>query len=97
MNRKVNEVTCKQCGTVHYAITFEEASINVKNFNHYYFSLTEKEQKEMYGDISPTGMLQYEQCSVCKNPYTNFRNATDDDAPIGVTLSPILGWDENEN
>ena len=90
--KKYNERTCNKCGWVHFAVSREFAENEVKRFNDYFNTLTEDKQQKYYGGKS-SSIKHYEHCSLCGNPYTNFRESEEDDCPIGVTLGPIIKED----
>ena len=85
----MNEVTCKKCGWVHFAVSREFAENEVKTFNEYFDTLTLVEQMDNYGGRK-SSIEKYEHCGLCGNHYSNFRVALDSDAPIGCTLGPII-------
>ena len=87
--KKYKERTCNKCGWVHFAVTREFAENEVKEFNDYFDTLTEEEQQQYYGGRCST-IKQYEHCFFCGNTYKDFRDAKEDDCPIGVTLGPII-------
>jgi protein-arginine kinase activator protein McsA len=87
--KKYKERTCNKCGWVHFAVTREHAENEVKKFNEFFDSLTEEQREDSYGGRRST-MKEYENCFFCGNTYEDFRDAKEDDCPIGVTLGPII-------
>ena len=84
-----NELTCNKCGWVHFGVSRESAEDSVKVFNEYFDSLTEEKQQNNYGGKKDS-IESYEKCSNCGNTYEDFRQAIDDDCPLGVTIGPII-------
>lgn len=86
----MKERTCNNCGWVHFAVTRQHAEEEVKRFNEFFDTLTEEKQQQFYGGKHST-IAQYEHCFLCGNTYKDFRDAKEEDCPIGVTLGPIIG------
>lgn len=83
------ERTCNKCGWVHFGVSIEKAEHEVKRFNEMYYELTQAEKQRYYGN-KPATMESYEKCFLCGNSYKDFREAKEDDCPMGCTLGPIL-------
>jgi hypothetical protein len=81
-------VTCLECGWVHFAVTRESAERAVADFNAYYDAWP-KETQEMYG--GPADIKNYLSCW-CGSQ--SFRKAEAGDCPDGVTIGPVI-WEES--
>jgi len=84
----IKERTCNNCGRVAFGVSLEYAEDQVMSFNKRFETLPEK-SRELYGGTEAT-LEPYTRCIGCGGSYINFREAAEDDCPIGCTLSPIL-------
>lgn len=87
----MKEVTCNNCSRVHFAMSLDEVLKSVKLFNEMYVKLSDCEKLKYYGN-KPTTLESYKDCFYCGNSYKNFRLAKDSDSPFGITLNPILEY-----
>jgi len=83
----VVDVTCNNCGWVHFGIARKSAEEEVENFNLFYDSLNE-ERKSWYSGKSK--IENYEKCFNCGGGYENFRKSKNEDCPVGCTIQPII-------
>ncbi len=83
------DVTCNNCGRVHFGISRDEAEEAVDDFNKMYEDLTPAEQHRYYSTGAVT-IEQYEKCIRCGNTHEDFRLAKENDCPRGVTTSAII-------
>ena len=89
---KVTEITCLNCGWVHFALTEEQAQEQVDNFNKWYDAQDEATHALYKNEGASIG--NYVGCRLC---HTNsFRLAEEGDCPIGCTLSPVI-WEDKAN
>lgn len=88
----MNLLTCKSCGWVHFGVSREYAENEIRHFNEYFESLTEKERQDYYGGRR-SSIKEYDRCDLCGGSYKNFRPAEVGDCPNGVTLGPIITED----
>lgn len=87
-------VTCKDCGWVHKQVSMKYVQNWKKEWDEFWPTLNE-EGKESYGlQKGPPSISTYLHCFFCSGSYKNFRDALDDDCPIGCTIQPILGRNE---
>lgn len=86
-------VICNKCGWVHMGVTFAFANAEVKQFNEYYFTLSEEDKEKFYGNIC-SRIERYVECFKCGNRYTNFRDASLTEIPAGSTIQSILYFEE---
>lgn len=86
----LRERTCNKCGWVHFAVTREHATREVAEVTSYLRSLTQKERDDYYGGKAAGDIRNYERCMLCGGSHTNFRDAVEEDCPVGCTLSPII-------
>lgn len=84
-----NNVICRSCGWVHFAIPLEYAEKEVATFNQYYDTLKLEEQQLFYGG-KKSHLANYLFCMFCGSLYTNFRKAKKNEIPYGSTINPIL-------
>lgn len=84
----MTEHTCLKCGWVAFGVTREYAEAEVKRFNEF-FDRSPQDVRDSYGNRH-SSVTAYERCFRCGGPHTNFRDAKEGDAPIGVTMSPII-------
>lgn len=82
------QVTCLNCGRVHFEVSLEYAKKEVADFNTWRQTQTQ-EVREMYGDRDSV-LESYLQCMQCGSAHTQFRDAVEGDCPPGCTLSPIV-------
>lgn len=87
-------LTCKKCGWVYFGVSREHAEAEVKRFNEYFYKLSQKNRKRLYGN-KPASIQLYEKCW-CGNDYTNFRPSRRGDCPDGCTISPIIIGEKEE-
>lgn len=80
---------CTECGWVHFGRTFSEVIEELIRFAKYYYSLTRKDQKEMYGGRC-SSITDYMYCHRCDAIFTKMRKAKKSEIPLGSTLQPIL-------
>lgn len=83
-------VTCTRCSWVSFAVTKAHAENEVKKFNEYYHTLSERDQQSYRG---PSSLDTYT-CQVCGS--TTFRLSTAEEIPYGSTISPVI-WEEQED
>lgn len=77
--------TCNSCGTVYFGVSLKAAKTEVRRFNKYFNSLSERAKKT----YSKGKLENYLKC-YCGNDFTNFRDTKEGDCPDGVTISPIV-------
>lgn len=104
----MSNVTCLNCGWVHFAYNRQQAESAILRFNTYFDSLPYQKQKEYYGGIKfvdgkmaygepqKSSMDRYVRCMQCGGSYTNFRDTIDGDCPSGCTINPILHYGEHD-
>lgn len=80
-------VTCDQCGWVHFAVTRVQAQEAIDNFNAYFAKLSARD-KRMYGNRE-VSMKDYECCFICGAGAT-FHPSQPDDCPDGCTIQPTV-------
>ena len=98
-------VTCNNCGWVHFAVTRAHAKTQSKEFADFwnaasidtklcYFKLgtTPAELPKTYD--ADKHFARYTSCFQCGESYKNFRESKEDDCPIGCTIQPILDYKE---
>ena len=83
----MSQVTCKNCGWVHFAVTREHAQADVDKFNAFYRDSSLEVQKSFGGEAS---ISTYERCFRCGGSYLNMRPAIEGDCPNGCTIQPII-------
>jgi hypothetical protein len=82
-----------------------ESEEAVASFNKYFDGLTREQQnnyapliwvdgKYEYGEPRKASITTYEHCMSCGGSYVNFRATEEGDCPDGVTINPILHYDE---
>jgi len=81
----MKEVTCNNCGTVHFTLDLKTATDMISNSNEIRTNLKYPEDRLLTIDM-------YKLCKFCGNGYENFRDSIDSDAPRGVTLQPVLEY-----
>ena len=86
------EVTCNNCGWVHFEVTRAFAEQQVAAFNAHYETLSD-EAKSHYSTKQAT-IEPYERCNSCRGSYKNFRPAVDGDCPKFCTINPIIASTE---
>jgi hypothetical protein len=85
----MKQVTCNNCGWVHFAVTREYAENQTEDFNKYFDSLSVEDRNKYYSGRKST-IRSYEHCFRCDNPYTDFSPAEEGDCPDGCTIQPII-------
>lgn len=80
-------VTCTNCGWVHFAVTRKHAEQEVAKFNEYYDTLSKEKQDEYYGGKNAI-IGNYTGCFACKK--NDFRPSKDGDCPNGCTIQPVI-------
>lgn len=78
------ELTCNNCGWVHFGVSYEDAITQVVEFNRW-LDHQPKAVAENYG-----GPRDLRQCFKCGGSHKNFREAVEGDAPRGCTLQGII-------
>ena len=87
----MTECTCNRCGWVHMAVTRKFAEQQVDEFNVYFDSLSDDDQQKFYRGRCAS-MSEYERCLFCGQTDQDFREAVDDDCPVGCTIQPTI-WE----
>lgn len=82
-------VTCKNCGWVHFEVTRDYAENQVTQFNQYFDTLSKEKQQDYYGGRK-SSIISYEQCMLCRGNYKEFKESKSGDCPVGCTLNPII-------
>lgn len=82
-------VTCNQCGWVHFAVTRKHAENEVKEFNEHLDGLDPAKREELWG-TQRASMDSYEQCFCCGQRAGDFRPSEPDDCPDGCTIQPTI-------
>jgi hypothetical protein len=88
----LQEVTCRQCGRVHVAVSRAYAKAEAASFNDYMAGAS-PETREALGNRLAS-VADYERCNRCSGSYKDFRPARPGEAPAGCTLNPILRAEE---
>lgn len=83
--------TCNKCGTVAFEVSRKRAERQVKTFNNYFDSLSEKDKEFFEGKSSK--IEQYEHCK-CGAHYSDFRNTKLEDFLKVSTINPIIKRNE---
>lgn len=86
-------VKCNKCSWVHFELSEKDVIENVRSFNDYFNSLTKQEQDYYYGG-KPASEDRYKKCFRCGNTHKDFSDATEQDAPNGSTIQPIMSRHE---
>ena len=105
----MSNVTCNNCGWVHFAVTKHYAKKQIRDFADYWNSSPVETKLNFfkYG-ASPEELpskydeeehyQKYTKCLLCGESYKNFRESKEEDCPIGCTIGPILDYKEyNDN
>lgn len=87
--KKNKLLTCNKCNWVHFGVSLEDALKQSAEFNRYWMTLSLEDRESYYGG-SANDFTRYTKCMVCKNDFTDFRDAKDGDVPEGSTINPIL-------
>lgn len=89
-------VACKKCGWIHFAVSLPYVQ-NWEDEWVTYWATLDDEGKDMFGVQSgpPKKDEEYLKCFRCRGPYKNFRDAKDDEIPIGSTIQGILDRSED--
>src|SRR3990167_6783757 len=105
----MRDVTCNNCGWVHFAVTrayaqkqtdefadfWDSSSIETKT-SYFRFGAKPEELPKKYNRI--THFHGYEVCNCCGESYKNFRESKVGDVPDGCTIGAILDYREyNDN
>ena len=99
-----DNVTCNNCGWVHFAVTKAYAKGQTKQFCDFW-DTQEKHVREHYWNEQYQGPMPakyprekhyagYLTCNRCGESYKNFRESKLEDSPIGCTIGPILDFRE---
>ena len=102
----MSNVTCNQCGWVHFQVSREYAEKQSIEFASWFAKQPADtrsgfwkfgtpladvpEQLPWDGKVNPS----YERCAGCGGSYKNFREAKDKDSSDGCTLNPIINRQE---
>jgi protein-arginine kinase activator protein McsA len=86
------QVTCTNCGWVHFAVSREHAEGQVKSFNDYVKTIPVEKHKEFWGG-NLAAIEDYESCKLCGSSYKDMRAAKPGDCPDGCTIGPIISED----
>lgn len=89
---KTDFLKCSKCGWVHFSMTREEVEKNVKEFNKYFDSLTQKQQNENYNG-KKSSIESYQKCFRCGTSYEKAIPCNEGDAPLGSTIQPLMKKD----
>ncbi len=89
---RFKEVTCNNCGWVHFQVSRRYAEEEVRKFNDYFYKQTPEVQGHFGG--KPSSVSHYEKCKRCGGDYKNFRDGVEGDSPIGCTLNPVINRKE---
>lgn len=82
-------LVCNKCKTPAFAVSRFYAEQEIKRFNEYFYSLTEIERSQYYGD-KPSNISNYENCMYCNSYYKSFRIPRDGELRTGESLGPII-------
>lgn len=82
-------ITCLNCGWVHFQVSRKQAENEIKRFNEYFEALPMQQQEDFYGG-KESSIYQYEHCFSCGGSYKNFRDYRTGDCPDGCTLQSII-------
>ena len=78
---------------MYYAVTKAEAERQVARFNEYAATLSPELHEQCWGGAW-AHVADYTECW-CGTRYTRFTDTTEDDAPLGSTIGPILDHKES--
>lgn len=85
-----NFLICDGCGWVHFGVSLEYATNQVKEFNTYYGTLTAEQQEQFYRS-KKSHLTNYCFCFLCGSLYTRMRKLKSTDKfPEGSTIQGIL-------
>lgn len=92
----MRNLTCRQCGWVHFAVSRQHAINAIRQFNDYYDSLSPDEQQECYGGRKASLVRTYGTCNRCGAKNTRSRTSTGKelDAIRGCTIGPLIAPEE---
>lgn len=79
-------VKCHRCGWLHFAVSAEYARAAVQDTSDYLGTLT-VEERASFGTPS---LDAYMRCFSCGADSSGFLPAQEDDAPMGVTIQPVV-------
>ena len=105
----MNNVTCNNCGWVHFPVTRAYAKQQTREFadfwnnaptetklNYFRYGASPEELPEKYDEEKH--FQGYEYCHRCGEHYKNFRESLPKDCPDWCTISPVLDYKEyNDN
>lgn len=77
-------VVCTKCNWTSFAVTKEYAENEIKKFNDYFYSLTERERIELFGN-KPSSIESYK-CMFCGGEQFKDGNT----ARNGSTIGPVI-------
>jgi len=89
---KTEFLKCGKCGWVHFSMTREEVEKSVKEFNHYFDSLS-KEDQDAYYNGKKSSVDSYQKCFRCGSSYEEAIPCNEGDAPLGSTIQPLMNKD----
>ena len=100
----VKNVTCTNCGWVHFGVSKKYMDQQAKEFAEY-FNSSNLETKKLFWNEKYRGPIpdkypidqhikSYFHCARCGESYKNFRESKENDCPDGCTIGPILDFRE---
>lgn len=85
----MNYLQCKECGTLHYAVSRRWAEKKINN-SRWFYNLLVKEKEEIYIGGQLNVMHQFESCHKCGNDYRLFCLAFEPLLSMSVLVYPII-------
>lgn len=79
-------VKCHRCDWLHFAVPVEYARAHVSSMLHYLDTL----DVEMRTSFGTPSLSAYMRCFGCGADSADFLSATEADAPLGVTIQPVV-------
>lgn len=86
MKVKTEYVKCYRCDWLHFAVSAEYAQAHMETMGNYLDSLS-AEERASFGTPS---LAAYMRCFRCSADSAGFLSAAEADAPMGVTIQPVV-------
>lgn len=80
---------CKNCGTVHYAVSRDWAEKKIRS-NVRFYNLLAREKRDLYVGGEINAMHQFEHCHLCGNHYQEFNLLFDAQFAHSPYIYPII-------